>query len=357
MRALIDRGADVTIIARSWPKDAAALNFLSCDPPRWSRALRAPLFAQAACRLVSEREGALVQAHERIPGCDIFYTSEGVHAAYLERRVRDEGLWRSLSFKMTPFHQTLLRLERQMFQNNGLKAVVAISRMVEEDVHRHYDIPHNRICYIPHGIDLDRFSLDVPARMRVQMREKMSIPNDRRVMLFVGSDFRRKGLGVSIEAMANSKDDSELWVVGHDKDADLFAEMALRNGLGRRFRMIGPQPDPVPYYAAADAVILASQYDPFGSVVVEGLACGLPVVASLDTGAKEAAERIDPLLICNARDVQSVARSIMRAFELAGRSSTKLTARAIAENYGIDQMVDRMMSLYADLAPEVGVSI
>jgi UDP-glucose:(heptosyl)LPS alpha-1,3-glucosyltransferase len=354
IRALIDRGTDVTIIARSWPKEPDALKVVRCDPPRIARAIREPLFARAACQLVAEQAGALVQAHERIPCCDIYRAGEGVHAAYLERRRRTEGMPRRLSLALSPYHRNLLRLERKMFQSSRLKAVIAISKMVADDIVRHYDVDADRIHHIPNGIDLDRFTLEVRGRMRAPVRAKMGTPADRQVLLFVGSDYRRKGLGAAIEALARSKSEAELWVVGQDKDADMFSRLAERSGLGNRFRLVGAQTDPVPYYAAADVVILASQYDPFGSVVIEGLACGLPVVTSLDTGGKEAAEKLDPLLVCDASEIDNLTRSIERAFELAVLPSTALAARAIAEDYGIDRMVDRMLSLYAGLAAQAG---
>jgi UDP-glucose:(heptosyl)LPS alpha-1,3-glucosyltransferase len=113
--------------------------------------------------------------------------------------------------------------------------------------------------------------------------------------------------------------------------------------------MIGPQADPLPYYAAADVLILPSIYDPFPSTVLEALACGLPVVTSTACGAREIVARLDRGLVRDATDVAGLAEALRLAFELAARPAIAAEARAIANDYSIDQMIDRMLSVYAAL--------
>ena len=62
--------------------------------------------------------------------------------------------------------------------------------------------------------------------------------------------------------------------------AFLVAELGFGGTSHVTHRLIGPA-DPLPYYAAADALILPSFYDPFPSTVIEALACGLPVVTTI----------------------------------------------------------------------------
>jgi UDP-glucose:(heptosyl)LPS alpha-1,3-glucosyltransferase len=354
IQALAGRGIETAIVARKWLDGPAGLEFIPCNPPKVTRGIRERLFARAACRIVAKQSGALVQAHERIPCCDIFRAGDGVHAAYLECQGRADGPRRRLSQRLSPFHRSMLSLERQMFRSRRLKAVIAISRMVGEDVVRYYDFPPEYLHHIPNGVDLKRFTPTARSALRDQVRKELGAPNQRPVLLFVGSGFLRKGLDLTIRALARIKSDAELWVVGHDRVPLRFAALADKVGLGQRLRMLGTRSDVLPYYAAADAVVLASRYEPFGSVVIEALACGLPVVTSLTTGGREAVERLDPGLVCDSVDIDGLAAAIDRAFELAQEPRTAFAARAIAEDYGMDGMVDRMLALYSRLAPEAG---
>jgi len=82
LEALGARGHKVALLGRSWREDRSNVGFIRCDPPKVTRSLREMMFARAACRVLKRYPHSLVQAHERIPCCDIFRAGDGVHAAY-----------------------------------------------------------------------------------------------------------------------------------------------------------------------------------------------------------------------------------------------------------------------------------
>jgi UDP-glucose:(heptosyl)LPS alpha-1,3-glucosyltransferase len=354
IRALAREGAEVAIIARSWPQGDNGPDFIRCDPPRIVRALRDRLFAASACRLVAERPGALVQAHERIACCDIYRAGDGVHAAYLERRQQGMSRPARAAMQMSPFHRSVLGLERALFASPRLKAVVVNSAMVADEVVRYFGYPRERIHPIPNGIDLSRFSPEARTVHRSAVRRQLRVPEQRPVVLFVGSGFGRKGLARAIEALALSRSDAELWAIGGERRPGIYAALAERFGVGSRLRLLGPQAATLPYYGAADLLLLPSIYDPFPSTVIEALACGLPVVTSTGCGAREAVAALDPALVREALDVAGLAQAIDRALDLASLPSTVSAARAIAGGFGMDRMVESMMSLYRQLSPSAG---
>ena len=115
---------------------------------------------------------------------------------------------------------------------------------------------------------------------------------------------------------------------------------------------VGPVDDPVPYYAAADALVLPSFYDPFGLVVLEAAACGLPVVTSRVNGASE-------LLSEGARRLRA-RRSGRR--RLLGRPPGTTAgsgacgermgeaARRLALQYTLDRNCDALLAIYEECA-------
>jgi UDP-glucose:(heptosyl)LPS alpha-1,3-glucosyltransferase len=347
--AMVARGVRVTLLARAW-RTRSDVDFVRCDPPRFPRFSRERRFARAACDIASSRIDAIVQSHERLPCCDIFRAGDGVHAAFLEQRARNLGRVSRLALAANPFHRTSLSLEREMFASKRLKAVIANSRMVADEIVRHFAFPRDRIHLVPNGIDLDRFTLDARDRYRAEIRQRLGTDATRPVALFVGSGYRRKGLEAAIAALGASSNDAELWIVGSDSRPEAHVARAARAGVPReRIRLIGPVADPRPYYGAADVLILPSIYDPFPSTVLEALACGLPCVTSTACGAREIVAELDPNLVCDSQDTAGLAEALRRAFDLAAKPATAAATRAIASRFTIDRMIDGMLSVYSTL--------
>src|ERR1700682_1512891 len=342
LAALAARGKRVALIGRSW-RGSRDVEFIRCDPPKVTRAFRETLFARAACDLIAREKGALVQAHERVPCCDIFRAGDGVHAAYLEQKQRTQTAFGRLKDRLSLFHRNTLALERKLFASLRLQAAIVNSEMVAGDIVRHFGFSRERIHLVPNGIDLTRFRLQARDEHRAAVRARLGVPAAKPVALFVGSGFERKGLRAAIHAAA-AQGDAELWAIGHDRRPAHFVAEAKRAGLGSRFRLIGPT-DPLPYYGAADVLILPSFYDPFPSTVIEALACGLPVVTTTGCGARDVVRRLDARLVCDVLDREGLAEALRTAFELAAKPETAARARAIAEGFGIDRMVEPMLAV------------
>jgi UDP-glucose:(heptosyl)LPS alpha-1,3-glucosyltransferase len=347
--ALSERGVPVALIARDWqPREG--LTFLRCESPRFPRFSRDSRFAKAACDMVRANEPLLVQSHERIECCDIFRAGDGVHAAYLAHRSRGMSAPARFFQNISLYHRNVLALERRMFASDRLKAVIVNSGMVADEIVSHFSFPRERIHHIPNGIDLARFA---PRDMQTAgnaVRGELGIDPNRKVLVFVGSGYERKGLARSIEALAKSKSDAVLLVIGHDRRPSRFAAIAGKLGISDRVQFLGRQKDTTPYYAAADAMILPSLYDPFPSTVLEGLASGLPVVTSESCGARDIARELDPRLVADAYDVEALAAAIDAALALGEKSDTWARCRAIVERFRMEPMIERMLALYQTLA-------
>ncbi len=347
--AMTARGVRVALLARSWT-GREDIEFIRCDPPRFPRIWREIRFAHAACERLGHESGSIVQAHERIPCCDVFRAGDGVHAAYLENRARGMTKLARLAQWLDPYHRSVLRLERALFLNQRLQAVLANSTMVADEIVRHFSFPRERIHLVSNGIDLTRFHPEARAEHRAKARKRLGVDKSRPVILFIGSGYKRKGLAAAIAALAVSRIDAELWVIGGDRRPNTYAAQASRAGLApTRLRLIGPVTDPLPYYAGADVLILPAVYDPFPSTVIEALACGLPVVTSTGCGARDAVARLDPGLVRDQRDLDGLAEALRRALDLAAKPATIDQARSIASEYGIDAMIERMLPIYAEL--------
>lgn len=157
-----------------------------------------------------------------------------------------------------------------------------------------YQADPKKIIVIPPGVDLSHFypiSSD-------EAKEFIGVPPCERNLLFVGRIEPLKGIDTLIEAIVLLRDQGELeltpfclTVIGGDPDTspeNMSTEMArlqelrAKYGLNDLVTFLGKRDqDTLPYYySAADAVVVPSQYESFGMVALEAMACGTPVVAS-----------------------------------------------------------------------------
>ena len=96
-----------------------------------------------------------------------------------------------------------------------------------------------------------------------------------------------KGLRFLIEAWPKVAGGAHLLVVGADQKSRWYQREAIRLGLGARIHFAGAVPDVRQIFQGVDAVALPSLFEPFGNVVMEAMASGVPVLSSARSGASE----------------------------------------------------------------------
>jgi D-inositol-3-phosphate glycosyltransferase len=157
-----------------------------------------------------------------------------------------------------------------------------------------YQADVNKIMIIPPGVDVGRF-YPIPSD---EAKEYIGVPPCGRMLLFVGRIEPLKGLDVLIEAISIMQQNEVLKenpfclaIIGGDAEESAEHEnfeisrikaLSEKYGLSDMVTFLGKKnQDSLPYYySAAEAVVVPSQYESFGMVALEAMACGTPVVAS-----------------------------------------------------------------------------
>jgi UDP-glucose:(heptosyl)LPS alpha-1,3-glucosyltransferase len=351
---LVAEGAEVTLITRSWEGAELRDGYrqLLCNPPASgllrSRVERDRSFARCAQQAMINGGYDITQAHERIPGCMIFRAGDGVHAAWLAHLRRVRGPLGRLGLALNPYHRYILAAERAMFAHPNLRSVICNSRMVCDEVVRHYGVAPAKLQVIYNGIDLRAFHPGLADQHRRMLREQFAIPQTAPLILFVGNGFERKGVPQLLRAFSRmQRQDACLLVVGGDRKLAAAQQLARQLGIERRVRFSGPQADVKPFYGAADAFALPTLYDPFPNAALEALACGLPLLTSHTCGTAELIEEGVSGYLRDALDESGLADALD---QLAGQGAAmRLAARAVAEALSIETMSERLMALYRTL--------
>lgn len=326
LEALEDQNLDLSVITREWQGDVNPnWHIHLCDPMKWGRVSRERGFANAARKIWQQEKFDIVQSHERIPGCDIYRAGDGVHRRWLLQRSRLLPAWRGKRLLTDRFHSYVMRAEREMYAAPELKSVICNAQMIKNEIMADFGLPDEKITVIYNAIDNQKF-LPATEALRHQLRQQFNIPQQAHCLIFVGSGFERKGLEAAIRAVAATN--SILLVVGQDKDEKSYRGLAQSLGCEQRIRFMGVQKQTLPFYQAADALLLPTLYDPFPNVILEAMSCGLPVITSQTCGGAEFIQQGVNGFVFDALDIASLAESIRELPVVALGSDMAAAARA-----------------------------
>ncbi len=349
LEALLERNVAITLYTREWPQTKLQLiEPHICNPPYIGALWRDWGFARAVSRNVAASKVNLVQSHERVLTCDVYRPADGVHATWLEERLRDAPASLRLRVALSPWHQYTLAMERKLFASPWLRAVLCNSKMVRDDIKARFGLPDERLPVLYNAVDSNVFSPAL-AMHRERIRARYKIPVDAPVFLLVGSGFRRKGVPAAIAALAQMPADTHLMVVGDDRGVDAYKRLARDHGVRERVAFTGFQQDVAPYYGAADAFVLPAIYDSFPDAAMEALASGLPVVTSTRSGAAELVTENDAGFVCDARDVPALASHMRALLPADTRAPLAENARRAVEPLTPAAMTLKLVLLYKEL--------
>ena len=280
-------GHDVQVFATSWDEGVLddAVERVHVPTRRRVDAAWALQFRSAATRAL---EAADWEAHGSFsalsPLGGAFWTPS-VHRAAYDLMLARRGLAGRLLQQANPYHVVRLRLERQLY-DGGYAKVIALSERVKEEVHTHYpDVPDEDVIVQPYGYDPAQFNAGRREELRERARRELGYDDRDRVVVFVANELERKGFDTLVAAVARLDDPAVKVLVVGRVDEDEFASLIAQHGLGERVRFAGSSGDVAVQHAASDAFCLPTRYEPWGLVIVEALASGLPVVTTRVAGA------------------------------------------------------------------------
>jgi UDP-glucose:(heptosyl)LPS alpha-1,3-glucosyltransferase len=312
------------------------------------RALRPVGFA-VSVRAVLRRAGlSLVQSFDRTLGQHIYRAGEGVHREWLLRKRQAlRPLARGWSY-LNPFDRVVVALERQVFCDTP--CIIAPAQQGRAEIIRHYDVSAARLTVIHNGVDLERFHPGIQSRWRETQRATWGVTRDDIVLLFVGSGFRRKGLGVLIMALATLRarglSNLCLVIVGKGRVAP-YQRLAQRRSVADWLRFEGQCPDVERHYAGADLFVLPTLYDPLANACLEAMACGLPVVTTQANGAAELIQDgINGCVVADALNVERLAAALQALLPRERRRVMGEAAAKTASEYPLSRALGQTLRLY-----------
>ena len=206
--------------------------------------------------------------------------------------------------------------------------IVATSRGVADDLTAEFGIDPDRIEVLANPVDLDRVRAAVAEPIDDSVLPQGAGP----LIVAAGrlADAKNYPLMIESFALLRQRMPARLCILGQGEGEQSLRQLIAERGLQDVVRLAGFQPNPWKYIARADMFLLTSRYEGFGNVLIEAMACGVPVVATTSPGTRDIVRSgIDGLLV-DAHSPHAVSAALIDLLQ----DPAKLAAMATAARDG-----------------------
>ena len=341
-------GHDVHVFAREGSAVPEGVTLHAVAVSGVGRAMRTVSFAQNCEAMLGEHDFDIIHGVGKTVAQNVYQPHGGVHAATLEANLRMGGAvsaaFKRLGYRLSLKQRVFRRIERAQYVERPAQVFVALSEMVKRDMQRFYSVPDAKVEVVHNGVDVERFHPRNRERCRAAFRKQFRIGEDETVFLVVAHNFHLKGVPELVRCVTGKFPPCRLVVVGGG-NADQLIPFAGRREPGRVL-FIGAVVDTAPCYAAADAYVHPTWYDPCSLVVLEALASGLPVVTTSMNGASELMSDGEEGFVIPPGDPRRLRAALVALLDGALREKMGNAARILAEAHTTTHNVRQMMDVY-----------
>jgi len=250
------------------------------------------------------------------------------------------------TLRVTSARKALLRLAGGLAEGrvlSGADRVIVLTRPAADRLLRD-GLPESRIRVVPPGYDPDLFTAETPDPFPDLPRPRVA---------YIGRIAPQKDVGTLLEAFRLVQEQACLIIVGDGPDRQAAERHVRRSGaLAGRVRFTGLLPHlQIPAVLRhVDLLVLATRYEELPSVLVEGMAAGLPVVASRVGGIPAVVDHDENGLLVPPGDAAALAGAITRVLTEPGTAARlSAAARVTAGRYTWPALARQVAMIYQDV--------
>ncbi|MEM2309706.1 MAG: glycosyltransferase family 4 protein [Candidatus Bathyarchaeia archaeon] len=230
------------------------------------------------------------------------------------------------------------------------KRIIVTSNAMKREVEDHFHLPSEKIDIIPNAIDASKYNIPVD---RGNVKRRFGIDPSERIVLFVGRLVPQKGVEYLIMAapkIVERHPDARIVIVGDGWSKDYLLSLAASTGCQHKITFLGfiSDQDLIEIMLSSDVLVVPSIYEPFGIVALEGMAAGIPIVASNTGGLAEIIEHDRTGFLAYKENPDSIAWGVNRILSDPGYASwlVQNAKRKIREVYSWDAVARRTIETY-----------
>lgn len=216
----------------------------------------------------------------KMAGLDVYYAADGCYED------KAQNLRHSL-YRFWGRYRHFAEYERAVFARDAKTRILMISEVQQPLFIQHYGTPAERFHLLPPGISQDRRAPPDAAEIRAQFRGEFMLEDTELLLVQIGSGFKTKGVDRTLKAIAalpgELKKRVRLMVIGQD-DPKVFQLQSAALGLGDRVQFLRGRSDIPRFLLGADLLVHPAYNENTGTVLLEALVAGLPVLVSAVCG-------------------------------------------------------------------------
>lgn len=276
----IKRGHQVTIFCGDWQGEKiSGADIRVIDTFVWFNIAGVRRFVKAFEKQFNRNEFDLLLGFNKMPGLDAYFAGDTCFAEKVYKK-------RNWLYRLTPRARLYLQYENAVFSQQSKTRIFSLVDSEKEKFVQHYAIPENRFCSLPPGIVAEHIVCSDVQIVRRNLLSQLSQPDDIKIIICLGSDFRRKGVDLSISVFSKLQENSPnsvLLVVGKD-EAQSYQQQATVLGVAHKVFFMGASDHVGDLLHAADAMLHLAREELAGNVILEAILSNCPVLVSSVSG-------------------------------------------------------------------------
>ena len=284
-KEMVTRGHKVRVYVQQWIGDRPEF-FEIIQVPVSSRTNhgQSKQFSEWVQKHLKKHPVDTVVGFNKMPGLDVYYAAD---VCYEEKVSQQKTGFLGQVYRLTSRYRHFSQFEREVFAKGKKTKILMISESEIKYFKKHYGTEDNRFILLPPGIDQACRYINQPEGTREQVRLSLSISKEQIVLLQVGSNYKLKGVDRSLLGLSALSEELKkkvvYLVVGQD-DPSKFKTLAHRLGVENNVRFLGPRNDVPSLMTAADIYVHPAYFENTGTVLLEALVAGLPLLVSGNCG-------------------------------------------------------------------------
>lgn len=283
---LVKRGHQVEIFTMTWQgelpntKSPASIKVHTLPQKGWFNFMRYQQFIDASFAIINQNQFDYIFGYNRMAGLDAHFAAD---PCFVERAHEQRGRF----YRLLPRYRWFAATEKAVFSSDSKTEILAVSLDQMPYFAKWYGTQTERFHYIPPFLSPERFVLQDKTAMRAHLRQVFNFGADDFVYLLTGSGFAMKGLDRAILAMSalpkHLLSNTRLIAAGQDNPKH-FEKMAYKLGLSQHVVISKGRADIPQLMQGADVCVHPAHRENTGLVILEGMACGAPMLVSASCG-------------------------------------------------------------------------